>query len=176
MATTNPIPVLDYPRNLYTHAFSYRSPRGLFIFGAVLLMAAMFAWVPVYAPAPPKPFGMIFGIGSALPIIAAVMLGFRILNGSHDLFHFTTAGVEANGKLVPWSKITRVAANAKDSAKLLQVFYTVQWSAGFTSNRLALNGVRISRTEYEQLIELLQKELSESYPQLTLGGYFSVET
>jgi hypothetical protein len=174
VVASDAIPVLDYPRNLYTHVFSYRSPRGMLICGAVFLLAAFLACVPFFVPAP-RGFGAIFGTGAVVFGSVAAVLGFRVINRSEDQLHFTTAGIEAHGKLVPWPRITRVAANGKESEKSVQLFYTVQLSAGFTRNWLAANGEAINPSEYEALIGLLKQELSESYPHLELGGYFSVE-
>jgi hypothetical protein len=168
------LPVLEYPRTLYAYRFQYFSHRGFILFGGFTLFTVAFAYVGL-AVAGPRSLHALFIAGAACGLAAAV-LGYRVLNHSHDLYRITTAGIEMHGKMTPWPKISRVGANGKPTSDRVQLFFSVRLAGGFSRNFLLFEGTGLDVKEYEQLIESLKRELTPAYPHLELGGYFKIET
>jgi hypothetical protein len=171
MNAVDPIPVLDYPRDLYVCSFSYRTARGYITLAAGVIMTIPFICLGLWGPM----FRLMFLACGFFGIAMTGAVAFQIIIGSTHVVRLTTAGVESRGRLVPWSKITRVAANGKPFARTVQLFYTVQLMPGVTTSRLISMWRGISTARYEQLVETLKPELSAAYPNLEIGGYFAVE-
>jgi hypothetical protein len=118
---------------------------------------------------------LLFDAGLLLWAVVTVRLVVGIVADSVEQFRLTTAGIERNGKLVRWSKITRLAAKGRQTQKTIYFFYSEKISSAVTMNRPLMASRRLTKSEYEQLIVHLKTELSVSYPDLQLGGYFDMD-
>jgi hypothetical protein len=170
------IPMLDYPRELYARTFPYRSFRGLLAFLVIACLTVSALWVGYSASTAPRLFRAAFTTAGVAMAFATAMVGFRILADVKDTVRLTTTGIESARKIVPWSKVTRLAANGTDASRQVQVFYSFRLSAHVTTNRILFNSVPIARIEYNELIDVLSRELVTDYPDLKLGGFFQIET
>jgi hypothetical protein len=173
----NSVPILDYPRELYAGALHYRSPGPVIAFVALAVFGGVFFWVSAQAGA--SAFALLaFKISGVLCWLAAGWGGVLIATDSRHVFTFTTAGVQIQRKFVPWSDVCRIASNGKPGQPV-KLFITVQKGGGnldFKINYALSTSYPINESDYEKLVQLLKNELSASYPDLKIGGYFAVET
>ena len=175
METRDSIPVLDYPRDLYAHTYFYRSRMGFMGLAGTAFLASVALWVGRCAPNVAGYARTAFTIMGILAGLAAGWLALGIAMNFQERSRLTTAGIETPRRFVPWSKVSRLAANRRDRASSVQMFYTVRIGSSVTINKLLFSGTSVPAAEYEKLIQLLRSELSASYPDLELGGYLSID-
>lgn len=160
---------LDYARTLFADGFRYRSPAGI---GYVATSAAVAIALAAY-------LYRIGGFGRGLwpPIvmltylicIATVFL-LRLVVDRREHFAVTTAGVEANGHLYPWSDVRQFAAYGRGDNAPVTLFFVRHAKPGRAYPLLTNRG--LPQAEYEQLVGDLSRELGDSYPELKVGGIF----
>ena len=171
------VPILDYPRELYAGALHFRSPGCVIAFVALAVFGGICFWLSAQAGAAALAL-LEFKITGVLCWLGAGWGGVLIATDSRQDFHLNTAGVQIQRKFFPWSNVCRIASNGK-AGQPVKLFITVQKGGGnfdLKINYALSTSYPITPLDYEQLVQLLKIELSASYPNLEIGGYFSVET
>ncbi|MGA2584128.1 MAG: hypothetical protein ABSG31_12690 [Tepidisphaeraceae bacterium] len=113
-----------------------------------------------------RPFPNFVLLWPALFSTITLWLALGIINDRRKVISIEAGGIMDGRKFVPWSSIFRFAAFNQGRFTL---FYTTKpFPRGI---HMLISTDKISRREYEKLVDDIKREIQNQYPNLKIGGY-----
>jgi len=162
---------LEYSRELYRGEYRMRSANGI-LAAIVSGLAAVGQGALLATIHEPSGFGLFLRLVFVAGVIycagACVYLAAGAWKDKKEPFIISTDGIVVRGELTPWERITVLSCYLRQGEEEVTPFFR---ATGFYTRVCLRSTPRLSRAEYQKMIQIVGMEILPLHPNLKLRGY-----